>query len=103
MLKALLIVTAIGGADYSVEMPNMKECLNARTQIAEQDKTVKTLCVPKADETAKVQDFFNIFMDMITTMKEMEQDENNVYDWYNNGNSGTEDCKRPFGALECEQ
>ena len=61
MLKALLIVTAIGGADYSVEMPSMKECLNARTQIAEQDKTVKTLCVPKADETAKVQDFFNIF------------------------------------------
>jgi hypothetical protein len=100
MLKALLIVTAIGGADYSVEMPNMKECLDARTQIAEQDKSVKTLCVPKADETAKVQDFFNIFMDMITTMKEMEQDENN--DWYNE-NSRTEDCKRPFGALECEQ
>ena len=70
MLKAILLVTALGGGgDYSVEMPSMNECLDARTTIAEQDSNVKTLCVPMADDTAKVQEFFMIFMDMIDQIK----------------------------------
>ena len=73
MIKAMLIVTALGGGgDYTVEMPSMKVCLNARTTIAEQDSTVKTLCVPVANNTAKVQEFFMIFMDMIDQIREKE-------------------------------
>ena len=73
MLKAILLVTALGGGgDYTVEMPSMKECLDARTTIAEQDPNVKTLCVPMADDTAKVQEFFMIFMDMIDQIREKE-------------------------------
>ena len=74
MLKAILLVTALGGGDYSVEMPSMNECLDARTTIAEQDPNVKTLCVPMADDTAKVQEFFMIFMDMIDQLREKEFD-----------------------------
>ena len=74
MLKAILLVTALGGGgDYSVEMPSMNECLDARTTIAEQDPNVKTLCVPMADDTAKVQEFFMIFMDMIDQIKAGEK------------------------------
>ena len=66
----MLVVTALGGGgDYNVEMPSMKECLDARVTIAEQDPNVKTLCVPMSDETAKVQEFFDIFMDMIQELK----------------------------------
>ena len=73
MLKAILLVTALGGGgDYSAEMPSMKECLDARTTIAEQDPNVKTLCVPMADNTANVQEFFMIFMDMIDQIREKE-------------------------------
>ena len=69
----MLIVTALGGGgDYTVEMPSMKVCLNARTTIAEQDSTVKTLCVPVADDTAKIQEFFDIFQNMIDQIKEKE-------------------------------
>ena len=76
MLKAILLVTALGGGgDYSVEMPSMNECLDARTTIAEQDSNVKTLCVPMADDTAKVQEFFMIFMDMIDQIREKELEE----------------------------
>ena len=81
MIKAMLIVTALGGGgDYTVEMPSMKVCLNARTTIAEQDSTVKTLCVPVADNTANVQEFFMIFMDMIDQIREKEfNDRNDEY------------------------
>ena len=69
----MLIVTALaGGGDYTAEMPSMKACLDARTTIAEQDSNVKTLCVPMSDETAKVQEFFDIFLDMIDQIKEKE-------------------------------
>ena len=61
-------------------MPSMKVCLNARTTIAEQDSTVKTLCVPVADNTANVQEFFMIFMDMIDQIREKEfNDRNDEY------------------------
>ena len=73
MLKAMLIVTALaGGGDYTAEMSSMKECLDARETIAKQDRNVKTLCVPMSDETAKVQEFFDIFLDMIDQIKEKE-------------------------------
>ena len=73
MLKAMLIVTALGGgADYTTEMPSMNECLDARVAISEQNSDVKTLCVPMIDETVKVQEFFDIFMDMIDQIREYE-------------------------------
>ena len=76
MLKAMLVVTALGGGgDYTAEMPSMKECLDARTTIAEQDSTIKTICVPKADDTAKVQELFMIFMDMIDQIKTKDFDD----------------------------
>ena len=77
MLKAILLVTALGGmgGDYTAEMPSMKECLDARITIAEQDPTVKTLCVPMADDAAKVQEFFMIFMDIIDQLREREFEE----------------------------
>ena len=76
MLKAILLVTALGaGGDYTAEMPSMKECLDARITIAEQDPNVKTICVPKADESAKMQEFFMIFMDMIDQIKLGEKED----------------------------
>ena len=75
MLKAMLVVTALGGGgDYTAEMPSMEECLDARIVIAEQDPNVKTLCVPMADESAKMQEFFMIFMDMIDQIKAEERE-----------------------------
>ena len=75
MLKAILLITTLGvGGEYSVEMPSMEECLDARITIAEQDPNVKTLCIPMADNTADVQEFFMIFMDMIDQLREKEFD-----------------------------
>ena len=74
MIKALLIVTALAsGVPYTTEMPSMQACLDARVAIAKQDPIVKTLCVPKADETAKMKELFKIFMDIVYWMKEQEE------------------------------
>jgi hypothetical protein len=74
MIKALLIVTALAsGVPYTTEMSTMQACLDARVSIAKQDPTVKTLCVPKADETAKMKELFTIFMDILYWMKEQEE------------------------------
>ena len=86
MLKAMLIVTALGGGgDYTAEMPSMEECLDARIVIAEQDPNVKTLCVPMADESAKMQELFGIFMDMIDQIRageKEEEEETTFFDGY---------------------
>ena len=74
MMKALLIVTALGNGmgGYEVEMPSMKECLDARVSIMEQSTDAKTLCVPSAADTDKMEKFFGIFMAMVERLKEIE-------------------------------
>ena len=80
MMKALLIVSALGGGmgSYEVEMPSMSECLDARVAIMEQDKGAKTLCVPAITETDKMERFFSIFMGIVTQMKELENDSRGI-------------------------
>ena len=75
-MKALLIVSALSGVggDYEVEMPTMKECLNARMTIMEQDKSAKSICVPFVEETDKMEKFFSVFMSLVTRMKELESE-----------------------------
>ena len=83
MIKALLIVflPLTGGGDYTTEMPSMQACLDARSVIMKQDSNVKTLCVPKGDETAKIQEFFGIFIDMIDQLQiEHQLRVNETYD-----------------------
>ena len=75
MIKALLIVSALGGgAEYTTEMPSMESCLNARTQIMEQDNSIKTLCLPSEDEREELEGFLMILLNMVDMMKEREND-----------------------------
>ena len=76
----MLIVSALGGGmgSYEVDMPSMKECLDARVAIMEQDKGAKTLCVPALTETDKMERFFSIFMGIVTQMKELENDSRGI-------------------------
>ena len=81
MLKAMLVVTALGGGgDYTAEMPSMEECLDARIAIAEQDATLKTLCVPMSNETETVQEILDSFLEMIKEMRREERFEGYVCD-----------------------
>ena len=73
MIKAMLIVMSVGGAgNYSVEMPTMEQCLEARKVITSQDRAIKTLCVPKESDTVKIEKFLIMFSNMVKEMKKME-------------------------------
>ena len=77
----MLVVTALGGGgDYTAEMPSMKECLDARITIAEQDPNVKTLCVPMANETETVQEILDSVMEMIKKIRKEERFEGHICD-----------------------
>ena len=92
MIKALLIVTALGGGvHHTTEMPDMQTCLDARVAIMEQTKDAKTLCIPTVSETDKMQEFFQIFMGIVERMKELEHER----DLQGTGSSDWEcsDCK----------
>ena len=75
MIKAMLIVMSVGGAgNYSVEMPTIEQCLEARKVIASQDMTINTLCIPKINDTDKFSKFFSMFTKMVREIKDMELD-----------------------------
>ena len=80
MMKEMLSGSGLGGGmgSYEVDMPSMKECLDARVAIMEQDKGAKTLCVPALTETDKMERFFSIFMGIVTQMKELENDSRGI-------------------------
>jgi hypothetical protein len=43
--------------------------------IATQDASIKTLCVPKENDTDKFNQFFSMFLDVVREIKRMESNE----------------------------
>ena len=74
IFKALLIVTTLSGAEYSTPMEDMTSCLNASASIAKQDVGAEALCIPaiKQDSSEKMKSMFNIMMNFVEKMQEME-------------------------------
>ena len=55
MIKtAILLLSLSGDIVYEAEMPTMKECLTARTEITQQKSSFKTVCIPVVPPKAKV-------------------------------------------------
>ena len=76
MIKALLMVTSINLGNVETVLPTMKDCLDARKTIIEQEVDAKVLCVPYTQEQSKsddMRDMFSVFMDMIVQLKSMEE------------------------------
>ena len=85
MIKALLMVTSISLGNVDTVLPSMKDCMEARDAIIEQQANAKVLCVPYSQEQTKsdeMRDMFSAFMEMIIQLKSYEE---------NYGNLGEED------------
>ena len=68
MLKAMLLVIILssGGEYFAAEMPSMKECLDTRIKLLEQNVTTNTLCLPMVNDPAKIQEFLVMYMTLTT-------------------------------------
>ena len=60
MIKTALLIVALSSGVYESEIPTMKDCLKARTQIVEQDASVEAICIPQF-----IIDQENIFIDWL--------------------------------------
>ena len=72
MIKALLVVMTMTGSEYNVNMPDMKTCMEQARIVTSQGVEVEALCIPKADDTAKVKEIFSLFGKMIQEMQTNE-------------------------------
>ena len=75
MMKALLVVVTMTGTEYNVNMPDMQTCMEQSRIVSSQGVEVETLCIPRADESAKVKEVFNLFGSMVKKMQEESKDE----------------------------
>jgi hypothetical protein len=60
------------GSEYNVNMPDMKTCMEQARIVSSQGVEVEALCIPKADDTAKVKEIFSLFGNMIQEMQTNE-------------------------------
>ena len=65
MIKALLVVMTVTGSEYNINMPDMKTCMEQARIVMSQDTAAETLCIPRADKSAKVREFFSLFGNMV--------------------------------------
>ena len=72
MIKALLVVMTMTGSEYNVNMPDMKTCMEQARIVSSQGVEVEALCIPKADDNAKVKEIFSLFGNMIQEMQTNE-------------------------------
>ena len=72
MIKALLVVTLVSGAEYAVNMPDMDTCMKNANLVEGQERGAEAICIPRADTSAKVKDMFTMFGDMVERMQEGE-------------------------------
>lgn len=72
MIKALLVVTLMSGAEYAVNMPDMNTCIKNANLVEGQNRDAETICIPQADKSAKVKDMFTMFGDMVERLQKNE-------------------------------
>ena len=75
MIKGLLVIMTMAGSEYNVNMPDMKTCMEQARIVSSQGVEVEALCIPRADESAKVKEVFNLFGSMVKKMQEESKDE----------------------------
>ena len=73
MIKALLVVMTMTGSEYNVNMPDMETCMEQAKIVSSQGMAAaETLCIPRADESARVREIFSLFGNMIQEMQTNE-------------------------------
>jgi len=72
LIKALLVVTLMSGAEYAVNMPDMNTCIKNANLVEGQNRDAETICIPQADKSAKVKDMFTMFGDMVERLQKNE-------------------------------
>ena len=68
MIKALMIISMLGGNVYEVEYKDWDSCISYMEQVRAQDAVENVSCIPRNDEAAMEEETFRKFLGMFNSM-----------------------------------
>ena len=68
MIKALMIISMLGGNVYEVEYKDWDSCISYIEQVRAQDGVDSVSCIPRNDDAAMEEETFKKFLGMFNSM-----------------------------------
>ena len=72
MIKALMIITMVSGAEYTAKLPTMEQCMKETVRVEKQNDVKSASCIPRT-ESRVTADVFSQFMDMFFMLEEQRK------------------------------
>ena len=66
MIKALMVITLVSGAEYTAKLPTMEQCMKETVRVEKQNDVKSASCIPRTEDRVAA-DIFSQFMDMFMT------------------------------------
>ena len=51
MIKALMIITMVSGAEYTAQLPSMDECAKQKEAVVSQNDVASAACIPRTEKS----------------------------------------------------
>jgi|LULS01.1.fsa_nt_gb hypothetical protein len=71
MIKALMVITMVSGAQYTAKLPDMNTCMKEVAPVVSQNDVESAACIPRTNnslDTNKLKQFFSLFSDLMNKM-----------------------------------
>lgn len=72
MIKALMIITMVSGAEYTAKLPTMEQCMKETVRVEKQNDVKSASCIPRTENRVAA-DVFSQFMDMFFMLEEQRK------------------------------
>lgn len=78
MIKALMIITMVSGAEYHAQLPSMDVCMNEKAAVLSQNDVKSAACIPSAEQTTsmdKFKEMMKMFQNLVDDMQQRALEE----------------------------
>jgi hypothetical protein len=91
LIKALMIITMVTGAEYTAKLPDMDTCMKQISPVVAQNDVQSAACIPRTDNTdksfdaSKMKTFLEIFLEIVNKMEAKQpnyQPEYKPFPWF---------------------
>tara|TARA_B100000029_G_scaffold475988_1_gene519738 strand:+ start:252 stop:545 length:294 start_codon:yes stop_codon:yes gene_type:complete len=65
MVKALMIVMMVSGAEYANELPSMEACMQMKETVVAQEQVEDATCLPRMSGGQKFREMYNPIFDFL--------------------------------------
>ena len=72
MIKALIVITLVSGAEYTAKLPTMEQCMKETVRVEKQNDVKSASCIPRTEDRVAA-DIFSQFMDMFMMLSAQKE------------------------------